>query len=170
MNVKTGDKVLVLTGKDKGKVGTVLESFPKDKRVTVKGVNVLTKHRKPRSQQDKGGITKMEGKIEVSNVQVVCPACGKATRVAHKLDEKGNKIRVCKKCGANILTAKVKKPAKVKEAKADETKVEKAAPKATAAKQPVKNVVAKDTTKATKSATAASSAKKSSPTRKTAGK
>lgn len=109
MNIKKGDTVLVITGKDNGKVAEVLACYPKDNRVTVKGVNVVTKHNKPRGAQDKGGIVKVEGKIDASNVQLVCPVCGKATRVAHK-EEAGKNVRVCKKCGANMDT--VKKAAK----------------------------------------------------------
>ena len=109
MNIKKGDTVLVITGKDNGKVAEVLACYPKDNRVTVKGVNVVTKHNKPRGAQDKGGIVKVEGKIDASNVQLVCPVCGKATRVAHK-EEAGKNVRICKKCGANMDT--VKKAAK----------------------------------------------------------
>ena len=109
MNIKKGDTVVVIAGKDSGKVAEVLACYPKDNRVTVKGINVVTKHNKPRSAQDKGGIAKVEGKIDVSNVQLVCPVCGKATRVAHK-EVDGKNVRVCKKCGANMDT--VKKAAK----------------------------------------------------------
>lgn len=181
MNVKTGDKVVVLAGKDKGKTGTVLNAYPKNNRVTVKGVNVEVKHRKPRSQQDKGGIVKIEGPVDASNVQVICPACGKATRIAHQLDSKGNHVRVCKKCGANIATAKVKKAPKAKAQKTEEVaKTEKpaekktvtktTATKAATTKTAATKTVKKDTTKAVKAATTASTAKKSSPTKKTAGK
>ena len=109
--VKKGDKVLVLTGKDKGKVADVSMVSPKTNRVLVEGVNVVTKHQKPKSQQDKGGIIKKSAPIEASNVMVVCPACKKATRVAHKLVD-GKMVRVCKKCGATLDTKKVAKAAK----------------------------------------------------------
>ena len=99
--VKKGDKVLVITGKDKGKVADVIEVSPKTKRVLVDGVNVVTKHQKPKSQQDKGGIVKKSAPIDASNVMVVCPECGKATRVAHK-DLNGKNVRVCKKCGSTL--------------------------------------------------------------------
>ena len=102
MKVKTGDKVLVLTGKDNGKVAEVLATYPKDNRVVVKGVNVVSKNKKARNAKEKGGIIKFEGKIDVSNVQVVCPACGKATRVGAAFNDKGNKHRVCKKCSASL--------------------------------------------------------------------
>lgn len=107
MNIKKGDSVVVIAGKDKGKKGKVLEVSPKTSRVVVEDVNVLTKHRKPRSAQDKGGIVKNANPIDSSNVMVVCPACGKATRVAHK-DVDGKKARICKKCGASLDKAFVK--------------------------------------------------------------
>ena len=107
MNIKKGDSVVVIAGKDKGKKGKVLEVSPKTSRVVVEDVNVLTKHRKPRSAQDKGGIVKNAKPIDSSNVMVVCPACGKATRIAHK-DVDGKKARICKKCGASLDKAFVK--------------------------------------------------------------
>ena len=101
MNIKKDDKVVVLSGKDKGKQGKVLIANPKDEKVVVEGVNVATKHQKPRQQGQEGGIIKVETPIYVSKVQFVCPKCGKATRVAHKITD-GKKTRVCKKCGAEI--------------------------------------------------------------------
>ena len=101
MNIKKDDKVVVLSGKDKGKQGKVLTADPKAVKVTVEGVNVATKHQKPRKQGDEGGIIKVETPIYASKVQLVCPKCGKATRVGHKI-ENGKKTRVCKKCGAEI--------------------------------------------------------------------
>ena len=108
LHVKSGDTVLVLAGKDKNKTGKVISASPKDNTVIVEGVNIVTKHRKPRSQQDKGGIEKVAGNIHASNVQLLCPACGKATRVSHILDENGVKNRVCKKCNAKIDSKFVK--------------------------------------------------------------
>ena len=105
MDIKKGDKVLVLAGKEVGKVETVLDCFPEEKKVTVKGLNIIVKHNKPRSAQDKGGIVKHEGKIDVSNVMIVCPVCNKATRVKIGFDEKGKKVRLCKKCGASLDTS-----------------------------------------------------------------
>ena len=101
MNVKKGDTIVVLSGKDKGKQGKVLKSDPKGGKVIVEGVNVAMKHRKPRKQGEEGGIIKVETPIYACKVMVVCPKCGKPTRVAHKLDG-GKKSRVCKKCGAEI--------------------------------------------------------------------
>ena len=102
MNIRTGDNVIVLSGKDKGKTGKVLRADVKGMKVVVEGVNVATKHQAPRKQGQEGGIIKVETPIYVSKVQVVCPKCGKPTRVAHKFDADGNKSRVCKKCGANL--------------------------------------------------------------------
>lgn len=191
MHVKTGDKVVVLAGKDKGKTGAVIDSFPKEKRVSVKGVNIVVKHRKPRSAQDKGGITKLEGKIDASNVQVICPSCNKATRIANKVNEKGQKTRVCQKCGANLDVNKVAKKSKAKATKvqevakapaktAEKTAATKATETKTAAKKPATKATAPKSVapKATATKTVApktvaaktNTAKKSSPTRKTAGK
>ena len=84
MNIKKDDKVVVLSGKDKGKQGKILVSDPKAAKVIVEGVNVATKHQKPRKQGEEGGIIKVETPIYASKVQLVCPKCGKATRVGHK--------------------------------------------------------------------------------------
>ena len=101
MNVRKDDKVIVLSGKDKGKEGKVLSADPKAGKVIVEGVNVASRHMKPKKQGDQGGIIKMETPIYVCKVMVVCPKCGKPTRVAHKI-ESGKSVRVCKKCGANL--------------------------------------------------------------------
>ena len=101
MNIKKDDKVIVLSGKDKGKMGKVLVADPKGMKVIVEGVNVATKHQKPMGQGKEGGIIKVETPIYASKVQLVCPKCGKGTRVAHKLAD-GKKVRICKKCGAEI--------------------------------------------------------------------
>ena len=101
MNIRKDDKVVVLSGKDKGKEGKILTADPKAMKVVVEGVNVATKHQKPRKQGEEGGIIKVETPIYASKVQLVCPKCGKATRVAHKI-EGDKKVRVCKKCGAEI--------------------------------------------------------------------
>ena len=114
MRIKKGDTVQVLSGNDKGKKGEVLEVMPKDSKVVVKGVNVRKKHIKPRKQGEEGGIIPVECAIDSSIVNVVCPSCGemikphrvcpkcgKTTRVEYKV-ENDKKVRVCKKCGANI--------------------------------------------------------------------
>ena len=105
LSVKKGDNVLVLAGKDAGKTGEVLEVKKEENRVVVSNINVQTKHKKPRSKDDKGGKITSEGPIDVSNVQVICPSCKKATRVGHNLVD-GKSVRICKKCGASLNTAK----------------------------------------------------------------
>ena len=97
MTIKTGDNVLVITGKDKGNTGKVVKVLSKENKVVVENINIVTKHNKPRSQQDKGGIVKKPAPMEASNVMVVCPGCGKASRVGHEVIN-GKKVRVCKKC------------------------------------------------------------------------
>ena len=102
MNVVKKDKVIVLSGKDKGKTGEVLSADPKAGKVVVQGVSVATKHQKPRKQGEEGGIIKLETPIYACKVMVVCPKCGKPTRVAHKVGADGKKVRACKHCGAEL--------------------------------------------------------------------
>ena len=101
MKIRKDDKVVVLSGRDKGKEGKVLSADPKNGKVIVEGVLVASRHQKPRKQGEEGGIVKREAAMYASKVQVVCPKCGKGTRVAHKV-EGGKKTRVCKKCGAEL--------------------------------------------------------------------
>ena len=100
MKIKTGDTVVLLTGDEKyrGKSGKVLEVSPKEGKVIVEGLNVVKKHMKPRKAGDPSGIIETESAIYASKVQLVCPKCGKATRVGTKVYEDGKKDRVCKKC------------------------------------------------------------------------
>ncbi|MBO4636468.1 MAG: 50S ribosomal protein L24 [Clostridiales bacterium] len=102
IHVKKDDQVLVISGKDKGSTGKVLKTEPETGRVFVEGVNMIKKHQKARSQTEVGGIIDREGSVDASNVKLVCPKCGKATRVAHVVNSDGSKDRVCKKCGAVI--------------------------------------------------------------------
>ena len=101
MRIKKGDNVSVLSGNDKGKTGEVLEVLPKADKIVVKGVNVRKKHVKPRKAGEEGGILSVECAIPSSKVNVVCPKCGKATKVGYTV-EKDEKVRVCKKCGAKF--------------------------------------------------------------------
>ena len=121
MKVKKNDTVLVLTGKDAGKTAKVLVAMPKENRIVVDGINVQKKHKKARSAQEVSSIQNQSGAIDASNVLVVCPTCGKATRVAYKV-EGDKKARVCKKCGAILDATKeakeVKKTSKKKTKKA----------------------------------------------------
>ena len=148
-NLRTGDTVLVIAGKDKGKSGKIVSSDSEKGRVVVEGINIVHRHSKPRSQKDKGGIKKKEAAIDVSNVMLVCSNCSKPTRIAHSFDDKGNKHRVCKHCGAVIDGKFVKPKAKKEEvAKKEKEKVEKAetkeiksvAPKKTAPRSTAKPV------------------------------
>ena len=101
MSVKKGDKVQVISGKDKGKQGTVLRALPQEGKVVVEGVAIVKKAQRPTQQNQRGGIVQKEAAIDVSNVMLICPNCGVATRV--KTDRStGKRVRVCKKCGKNI--------------------------------------------------------------------
>ena len=102
MSIRKDDMVVVLSGKDKGKQGTILEVMPKEGKVVVEKINVVSRHTKPRKQGDQGGILKKEAPIYACKVQRVCPKCGKPTRAAHKVQADGKKVRICKKCGAEI--------------------------------------------------------------------
>ena len=106
LNVKTGDTVGVISGKDKGKEGKIQKAFPAEGKIVVEGVAMVTKHQKPRGQGMPGGIIEKEAAIPACKVMLVCPACKKATRVAHKFvvveGQAPKKVRACKKCGATI--------------------------------------------------------------------
>lgn len=141
LSIKKGDNVLVIAGKDKGKTGEVLSVIPADNSVVVAGVNIVSKHKKARSAQEKSAIIKKEAKIDTSNVQLVCPVCGKATRIAAAVDG-DTKYRKCKKCGANMDAAPKKKVAKTTAKK----ETEKAEAKSTETKAK-KSTTAKKTTK-----------------------
>ena len=140
MEIKKGYNVVVLTGKDKGKKADVIKAYPADNKVVLEGLNMVTKHVKARSAQQPGGKVEQPAAIDASNVMLVCPSCGKATKVAHeKVD--GKNVRKCKKCGAVIDTKAASKKASAK--------------KATAKKASKKDdeAVASETAKATKKAT-----------------
>ncbi len=140
MEIKKGDNVVVLTGKDKGKKASVIKAYPSDNKVVLEGLNMVTKHVKARSANQPGGKVEQPAAIDASNVMLVCPTCGKATKVAHeKVD--GKNVRKCKKCGAVIdvkaapKKATAKKATAKKSTKADaaepaeQTATKKAAPK-----------------------------------------
>ena len=96
---KKGDTVVILSGKDKSKKGKVLEVSPTEQKVIIEGCNMVTKHVKPRKMGEPGGIVKAEAPLYASKVMLVCPKCGKPTRLAHTVDKDGNKKRVCKNAG-----------------------------------------------------------------------
>ena len=101
MRIKKNDLVKMLVGKDKGKTGKVLRVFASEGKVTVEGLNMLKKHNRPKKEGEKGQRVELPRKVDVSNVQLLCPKCGQATRVGYK-KEGEKKIRVCKKCQAEI--------------------------------------------------------------------
>lgn len=102
LHVKTGDRVIVTSGKDKGKIGNVKKSIPSDKKVIVEGANMVTKAQKPNPMAGiQGGLVKMEAPLDSSNVMVVCPSCEKPTKIKHEVKD-GKKVRVCKKCGEQL--------------------------------------------------------------------
>ena len=94
MNLKVGDKVVVIAGKDKGKEGKIIKTLRNDNKVVVEGVNMITKHVKPNAQNENGGTIKMEAPIHVSNVMIIDPKTKKRTRIAHEIDDKGKKQRI----------------------------------------------------------------------------
>lgn len=108
MHVKTGDEVLVITGKDKGKRGKIRQAMPKKNRVVVEGLNIVKRHMRPRGPNRPGGIIEREAPVHVSNVMLICPSCGRASRTGHRwlddTDHKGRprKVRFCKACDATI--------------------------------------------------------------------
>ena len=94
MNLKVGDKVVVISGKDRGSEGKIIKTLKKENKVVVEGINMVTKHVKPNAQNENGGIVKVEAPIHVSNVMIIDPKTKKKTRIAHLVDEKGNKKRI----------------------------------------------------------------------------
>ena len=99
MNIRKGDNVKMLNGKDRGKTGKVLFAFPKEGKIVVEGLNTVARHLRPKKQGQKGQIIRKERAIGVSKVMLVCKNCGKPTRVGHKVAG-DKKVRVCKKCGS----------------------------------------------------------------------
>ena len=110
MFVKAKDQVIVISGKDKGVKGKVIAAKPKEGRIAVEGVAIVKKHQKSRQQGQPGGIIEKEAFIDASNVMLICPKCGKAVRIGHKIEEVTGKdgkatkknVRICRKCGAEI--------------------------------------------------------------------
>lgn len=146
LSIKSGDNVVVIAGKDKGKKGKVLAVSPSTARVIVEGVNIVSRHKKPRSAQDQGGIIKHEAPISASNVMVLCPVCGKATRVHHTVVD-GKKVRVCK-CG-EVLDKKYSKATAKKAEKTETAKKAKSTKKVEANDAETKEVAKKPATKKT---------------------
>jgi large subunit ribosomal protein L24 len=101
MSIRTGDKVQIIAGKDKGKEGKILAVLPYKERVLVERANMMKKATRPTQQNPKGGILEIEAPMHVSNVMLVCPSCSQPTRIGRRREE-GARIRVCKKCGNDI--------------------------------------------------------------------
>ena len=102
LKIKKNDRVKVIKGKDREKIGKVLRIEPSKNRLYVEGINIVKKHLRQKEQNKPGGILKKEGPINISNVKLVCPNCGKAVRVGFKVKESGEKLRICKKCNQEI--------------------------------------------------------------------
>ena len=101
MKIKKGDSVLIISGKDKGKTGKITKAFPKELKVLVDGINMRKKHVKPKREGEKGQVVEVPSAINASNVKIICPKCGKATRLGCKI-ENDNKHSICKKCKQTI--------------------------------------------------------------------
>lgn len=97
VHVKTGDTVVVINGKNRGTRGKVLQVSPSENKVIVEGVNIVTKHVKPKQMGEQGGLVKAESALYADKVQLICPKCGRPTRTGSKVNAKGKKVRVCKK-------------------------------------------------------------------------
>ena len=97
VHVKKGDEVVVINGKYRGARGKVMEVSPAEGKVIVEGINIVTKHVKPRRMGEPGGLIKAESALYADKVQVICPKCGRPTRTGHKINSKGKKVRTCKK-------------------------------------------------------------------------
>ncbi len=101
MKIRKGDTVLIISGKDRGRKGKVIETFPKRSRVIIEGINLRKKHVKPKKSGEKGQIIEKPASIDVSNTKLICSKCRKETRVGYKIEGK-RKYRICKKCGQEI--------------------------------------------------------------------
>lgn len=102
MNLKVGDKVVIISGKDKGKEGKIVKTLRDENKVIVEGINVVKRHTKPKTNDQKGGIIEKEAPINASNVMLIDPKTKKGTRFGYSVDKKGNKIRVSKKSNENL--------------------------------------------------------------------
>ncbi len=102
MQIRKGDMVRAIAGRDKGKTGKVLRVLPKRERVIVEGMNFVKRHTRARPPEQQGGILQKEAPLHVSNVMVYCPRCNRATRIGHRKLEDGTKARICRRCGEII--------------------------------------------------------------------
>ncbi|OGZ64663.1 MAG: 50S ribosomal protein L24 [Candidatus Staskawiczbacteria bacterium RIFCSPLOWO2_01_FULL_40_39] len=105
MKVKKGDNVLIISGKDKGRTAKILRSLPKERMILVEGINLKSKHVRPKKQGEKGQVVKVPASIDVSDVKFICPKCGKAARLGYKIESSQDsmkKFRICKKCNSEV--------------------------------------------------------------------
>ncbi len=101
MKIHKGDQVLIISGKDKGRKGKVIEALPKQARIIIENINLRKKHVRPKKSGEKGQIVELPGPLDVSNVKIICPRCTKAARISYKLEGK-KKYRICKKCNQEV--------------------------------------------------------------------
>jgi large subunit ribosomal protein L24 len=101
MKVKKGDNVLITAGKDKGRTGKIMKAFPKELKILVEGINLKKKHVRPKREGEKGQVVEIPAVMDISNIKIICPKCGKATRIGYAI-EKDSKKRICKKCKQEI--------------------------------------------------------------------
>ncbi len=102
VEIRKGDRVVILAGKEKGKHGKILRVLPKKERVVVEGLNLIKKAVKPTQKNPQGGIIDNEGSVNVSNVMLLCPSCDEPSRIKHQINAQGKSIRVCRKCEAEM--------------------------------------------------------------------
>ena len=125
MDIRKNDAVQIIAGKDKGKTGQVIKVARSEGKIMVEGVNIVHRHMRPRTAQDKGGIIEQPALFDASNAMILCPECGKATRIGHKVVD-GKKVRICKECGAvlDVKASKAKATAKKASKKAAKKKAD----------------------------------------------
>ena len=104
MKIKMNDKVLIISGKDRGRKGKVIEVFPKKNKIVVEGMNMMKKHIRPKKSGEKGQIVQLPASFDSSNVKIICKNCGEPTRIGYQISpgKDKKKVRVCKKCGKEI--------------------------------------------------------------------
>jgi len=101
MKLKKGDNVLIIAGKDKGRTGKVIRAIPKELKILVEGINLKKKHVRPKREGEKGQVVEIPSALDISDVKLICPKCGKVTRVGYKIDKDAKK-RICKKCNQEL--------------------------------------------------------------------
>lgn len=102
LKIRKNDKVKIIKGKDRGKTGTVLRIESSKNRLYVKGINIVKKHNRSKDQSKPGGIIEKEGPVEISNIKLICPSCGRHVRAGFQIKDSGEKVRICRKCGQQV--------------------------------------------------------------------